>query len=373
MIAALLLTLATQAAVDEGSFAPVEPVPEAPPSTTDTLPTVVDAPPIIDERPAIPAPPPPSVPAPSTPPEFLPAPAFWANDQPGHYLAWYGAEYAAIALIGGLYAGGVNDAIPSAPALIGPRFDLDNPDARVLLDPRLDDVIGRPYLKEKVPEGALVGGAAVVLLGVAGIDYLATNDLHRTHGLVLGGAETIFGTLLVTEVFKLSFGRLRPDFRERWLRAACAGNVKAPDDLDCSLVDDGFELSAADVQDGMESFISGHSSSSFAVATYASMWLGSTLIWNKDRPDWGPAVGALAAGTLYATAGLVAASRISDDRHHPEDVVVGAAVGATLGATFFLVHFDIDGHARRRGFTVVPTAGLGATATGNGLALVGAF
>ncbi|MDP2339349.1 MAG: phosphatase PAP2 family protein [Deltaproteobacteria bacterium] len=397
MIAVLLLTLATQAPVDETppppappieeTTPPAEPPPVVPPA--ETPPIVIEEPPAtppIEEPPLTPAPatvPPTDTPPPetttTTPPpplpelELEPAPDFFAHDRPGHYLAWYGAEYAAIAIIAGLYAGGVNDAIPSAPALIGPRFDLDKPDVQVLFDPRLDDVIGRPYLKEKVSEGALIGGAAVVLLGVAGADFLATNDLHRTHGLVLGGAEAVFGTLVVTEVFKLSFGRLRPDFRERWLRGACAGNVEAPDGLDCSSVDDGFELSKDEVQYGMESFISGHASSSFAVATFASMWIGSSLVWNDERPDWGPAVGALVAGSLYTTAGLVAASRISDNRHHPEDVVVGAAVGATIGATMFLIHFDVDGDARRRSWTVVPTTGLGASGTGNGVAMVGTF
>ena len=127
------------------------------------------------------------------------------------------------------------------------------------------------------------------------------------------------------------------------------------------------------VLDGMKSFASGHSSTSFAAATFTSLWIGSELVWNDDRPSWGPAVGALAIGTLYTAAGAVAASRIDDNRHHPEDVVAGAALGATLGATAFLVHFDIDGKARHRSWNVVPTTSMGATGTGNGLALVGSF
>ena len=313
------------------------------------------------------------LPAPVPPAAIAAPPNLWDHDHAGHYLAWYGGEYAAIALVGGLFLAGVNDAIPVAPALIGPRFDLNNPDVTLLFDPRLNDVIGRPMLKEKVPEGALAGGAAAVLLGVAGLDFWMTSDVHRTHGLVLGGVETVVGTLVLTEALKLSFGRLRPDFRERWLRAACAGNVKAPDGLECSSVSDGFAVSAADVRYGMESFVSGHSSSSFAVATFASLWVGSTLIWNQDRPSWGPAVGALVAGSLYSAAGLIAASRVSDDRHHVEDVVVGAAAGATIGAAVFLMHFDVDGRARRRAFSVVPTTAMGASGSGHGLALVGAF
>jgi diacylglycerol diphosphate phosphatase/phosphatidate phosphatase len=240
------------------------------------------------------------------------------------------------------------------------------------MDPRVDGTIGRPFLKEQVPSSALIGVAAVTILGSAGLDYAATGDLHRTNGLVLGGLEALMGTVLVTEVFKLSFGRLRPDFRDRYLNAACTGVVDTPAGLDCATVDTSrFRITEEGLQDGMKSFVSGHSSSAFAIATFSSWWLGSTLVWNEDRPAWGPAVGALSMGTLLAGAGYVASTRLSDNKHHPEDVVVGSLLGATVATTAWFVHFDIDGRARRRSFTVVPTVGLGTTGTGSGLALVG--
>jgi membrane-associated phospholipid phosphatase len=310
--------------------------------------------------------------APVDTPVVSPSPDFFADDQPGHYLAWYGAEYVAVAGLAGLYLAGVHEHIQPAPALIGPRVDLDDMDLAVLMDPRFDATIGKPFLREQVPTSALIGIAAVTILGSAGLDYAATGDLHRTHGVVLGGLEALMGTVLVTEVFKLSFGRLRPDFRDRYLNAACTGVVDTPAGLDCATVDTSrFRISEERLQDGMKSFVSGHSSSAFAMATFSSWWLGSTLVWNKDRPAWGPAVGALSMGTLLAGAGYVASTRLSDHKHHPEDVVVGSLIGATVATTAWFVHFDIDGRARRRSFTVVPTVGLGQTGTGNGLALVG--
>ena len=72
-----------------------------------------------------------------------------------------------------------------------------------------------------------------------------------------------------------------------------------------------------------------------------------------------------------AGAGFVSATRISDNKHHPEDVVVGAVLGSTVAASVWLVHFDLDGRARRRSFTLVPTAGLGQNGDGAGLAVVG--
>jgi membrane-associated phospholipid phosphatase len=319
----------------------------------------------------LPTPPPPSTaatsaPAASTPPSTATADLGW-------YLQWYGADYVAVATVGGLYFTGVHKQITPAPALIGPQFDLEKPDLAALNDPRLDDVIGQTYLSEKIPDSTLTLGLVGALIVGAGVETVAHGDLHRTHNFLLGGTEALLGTVLVTEALKLSFGRLRPDFRERWLRAACGGTTAAPDGLDCSAVDDGFVISEEDLKDGMKSFVSGHSSSSFAVATYLSLWAGSQLVWGDDVPDWGPAVGALAIGGLTSTAAAVAATRVADHRHHVEDVVAGAGLGATLGAVAYFVHFDVDGRARRRGLTVVPLAGMGATQTGQGLALAGSF
>ena len=314
-----------------------------------------------------------AMPAVVIPPPSTTTSAFFDRGQPGHYLAWYGAEYAGVAALAGLYLAKVHEQIPPAPALIGPRFDIDRMDLDALLDPRLDGIIGKPFLREKVPTTALIGGAAVLILGSTAVDLATTGDLHRTNGLVLGGLESLMGTVVVTEVFKLSFGRLRPDFRDRYLHAACGGKLTAPDGLDCSGVDDSFSMDRQGVQDGMKSFVSGHSSSAFAMATFTSWWLGSTLVWGDDAPAWGPAVGTLGMGSLMAGAGYVAATRLSDNKHHPEDIVVGGLVGATIASTVWLVHFDLDGRARRRSFTVVPAMGLGKDGTGAGLAVVGAM
>lgn len=345
------------------------------------------------ERPVVPSPlspsstePPPSTEptTTTTEPTMLPmtfAPtassSFFDDGQLGHYLAWYGAEYVATASIAGLFALGVQELIPPAPALIGPRVDVDEMDVAVLLDPRLDGLIGQPFLKEQVSTTALVGVGVALIAATAGLDYATTGDVHRAHGLLVGGAEAMTATALLTEGLKLSFGRLRPDFRDRYENAACTGVVATPAGLDCATVDTSrFRITAEGLRDGMKSFVSGHSSSAFAMATFSSWWLGSTLVWGKDRPAWGPAVGSAAMGTLLAGAGYVASTRLSDHKHHPEDVVVGSLLGATVATAAWFVHFDLDGRARRRSFTVVPTVGVGdrsGGSSGTGLAVVGAL
>jgi len=302
-----------------------------------------------------------------------PSTGFFDDDQPGHYLAWYGAEYLGIAAVGGLYLAGVHKQVVPGPALIGPRFDLDRPDLDVLFDPRVDGLIGKPHLREQVSNTALTIGALGVIAGTSLIDLVVAKDLHHTHGVLLGGAETLAGTVLVIELIKPLFGRLRPDFRDRYVHAACGGTVDVPDGLDCSAVDTSFTIDADDLRDGSKSFASGHAAVSFSMATFGSLWLGNTLVWADDAPAWGPAVGALGMGAMMTTAGWVSATRIEDNRHHVEDVVVGAGIGASVATAIFFTHFDLHGHARRRSWSVAPAVGMGVTGSGTGLAVVGAL
>ncbi len=275
--------------------------------------------------------------------------------------------------MGGLYLAGVHETIVPNTALIGPAFRLDAPDLDLLLDPRLDDVIGKPMLQEKVPTSTLTVGLAGAIIGIGVVDGLVAGDAHHTHNVVLGGVESLLGTVLVVEVMKPLFGRLRPDFRDRYLHAACAGtaDLNVPASLDCSGVDNSVVVDAAALRDGQKSFISGHAASSFAVATFGSWWLANTLVLGDTAPSWGPAVGALGIGTLMSTAGFVAATRVADNRHHLEDVVVGAGVGMGVASAIWFTHFDGHGRARKRSFSVAPALGLGSSGTGTGLALVG--
>jgi membrane-associated phospholipid phosphatase len=319
----------------------------------------------------------PSVPvAAPTPPTPTPAPAPTSvDDDLGfvHHLKWYGAEYAAVAVVGGLYLAGVHENIAPNTPLIGPAFDLNTPDLDLLLDPRLDDVIGKPMLQEKVPTSTLTVGLATTIVGMGVVDALVAGDAHHTHNVVLGGVESLLGTVLVIEVMKPLFGRLRPDFRDRYLHAACAGtaDLEVPLSLDCSGVDNSVVVDAAELRDGQKSFASGHAASSFAVATFGSWWLANTLVLGDNVPSWGPAVGALGIGTLMSTAGFVAATRVADNRHHIEDVVVGAGVGVGVASAIWFTHFDGHGRARKRSFSVAPAVGMGSSGTGTGIALVG--
>jgi membrane-associated phospholipid phosphatase len=270
------------------------------------------------------------------------------------HLWWYSIDYAAVLGIGAAYALDGFDRLPIAPALLGPRFDPAAPNMLVLLDPRVDNVIGAPFVREKISTTGVILGDVAALLMVSALDAAVAHDLHRTHNLLLGGVESVAATYALTELFKHSFGRLRPDYRDRYLRAACGGTAptQASAGVNCSeVLADGFVVSADELRDGQLSFLSGHASSSFAMASYLTWHLASSYVWHPDAPPWAPALAMLAAGTLMGTAGFVAASRIADHRHHPEDVVAGAALGTTIGSAMWWMHFGLDGKARKRGWS----------------------
>lgn len=304
-------------------------------------------------------------------PPASPAPAepgFFDDGQPGSWLRWYGAEYVTVLGLGAVYATDLTGGIEPLPALMGPAIDLERPHTGLLMDPRLDGVIGAPLVQEKIPPVALAVAVLIPVGAEVGLDLALHRDLHRTHALVLGVAEAAVGAALVTDLVRLSVGRLRPDFRERWMRAACGGVVERPADLDCSAVDDGFVVDRDMLIEGMKSFPSLHTSQSFAAATFLTLAVGSEHLWGPDAPAWARPLGALAVGALLGGATVVAATRVEDHRHHLEDVVVGAAIGVASGSAAWLVHFDLDGRARHRGVAVsalplADGAGLSVTAS----------
>jgi membrane-associated phospholipid phosphatase len=297
------------------------------------------------------------VPLDGPPPEPVPA---WLSYLP---------DYLGVAAAGTLMLVEPSSRLEPWPALVGPSFSLRDPDLALLFDPRLDDVIGRPIRDEQVPPFAVAIAGAAAVLGVAGVDLAAHEDLARTHALLVGAAEAATGTFVVTEGLKMTFGRLRPDFRERYVAAACAGEVGKPAGLDCDAGASPFaeKISRADLYYGMRSFPSGHASDSFALASYGALALGSTHLWGPRSTAVSQPLALLGVGALVGGAAWVSATRLTDNRHHPEDVVVGAALGSTLGAAAYLLHFDLQGRQRARGVTVGPAP----LADGGGLAVSG--
>jgi len=284
----------------------------------------------------------------------------------GHY-AWYTGDWAFVAVSSTALAFDLWSYVPPLGVLIGPSFDVQRPDGPSLFDRRLDGVIGRPYLQEKVPPWGLAAVGATAIISLAVVDGIRHTEFHHTHAFVLGALTATALAADLSELTRIGIGRLRPDFRDRYSRAACAGYVEGVAALDCETVSaDGFVLTQRDVIDGMKSFPSTHASTAFALATYLSLYLGGEWVWGKNTPALAMPIATFAMGLLGAGAAFVAASRVSDNRHHLEDVLVGAGIGMASGAAGYFIHFDADGDARWRSLELAPIAIPGAS-TGFGM------
>lgn len=143
---------------------------------------------------------------------------------------------------------------------------------------------------------AVAGGAAL------GIGFLPNNDgwlqiSHYRHGK--GIIEALSATFLVTNVVKNVVGRKRPSF----------DNYPESERIDAN-----------------KSFFSGHTSISFALATYSSLYV-MDYIGNNDfskTAKWFYLAGS------HALAAYVGYTRVIDNRHFVSDVIAGGIVGSTI-------------------------------------------
>lgn len=276
-----------------------------------------------------------------------------------YHLKWYAADYATVAAV--LAADvALLPLLEPGPALYGPQFDDANPDFSVLNDPINARFVGAPLHEDTVPTTWIyVAGVSLAASSLA-YDGLVHQDLHRAHNLALGGVEAVLMTYTLTTLLKLGVGRLRPDFRDRATRYYCnpdGGNQRDLPGLDCSQVDaDGLYADAHDMRGGHSSFPSGHSSSSFALATYFALYLGGEMVWGDHATQASVPVGAAMMAGLMGLAGTVAATRVSDGRHHIDDVAAGAAIGMVSSTLFYFLHFNTRGQAIFRGLAVAPTS-----------------
>ncbi|TNE44528.1 MAG: phosphatase PAP2 family protein [Deltaproteobacteria bacterium] len=233
---------------------------------------------------------------------------------------------------------------PNANSVIGPQFDFGTHSPK---DPSNIAAIQKPFAeKESVPTselalfwlGSMAGATAINAIPICNTRDKMCRFFHHqmVFDTIAGALETFFLTVTITETFKYGFGRLRPDFLDRYERFQCQNN---PKEKECV--------------DGQLSFISGHSSSSFAMATYASLVIGGRLVWGRgarnSQDHSGRIAGLFMQASLLGIASYIAASRIQDGRHHIEDVVVGSLVGFGVANLSYWLYFDHDGLPRFRG------------------------
>jgi len=154
--------------------------------------------------------------------------------------------------------------------------------------------------------------------------------------------EGFFYTVAFTEIGKFWIGEPRPDFVAR-----CLGSH----DAQASFDDNGVIICTQDVgSNARESFPSGHSSTTFSCGVFLTAYFIWTVYFRKvDLPwrtasrQWCSKYGMMIADVGYflcfwpiVLALFVAASRVSDHRHSPADVVSGCFLGTLFGGVLFL-------------------------------------
>ncbi|GBC06444.1 hypothetical protein RclHR1_06830012 [Rhizophagus clarus] len=153
-------------------------------------------------------------------------------------------------------------------------------------------------------------------------------SMHDWHHASLGLLMGLTLALMVTEVFKNTVGRPRPDFLDR-----CQPKAGATDSPVFGLSDASICTRTDLLKDGFKSFLSGHSSTSFAGMGFLSLYFAGKLhVFDQKGYTYKGFI--VAAPLVVAT--LIAVSRTEDYRHHWQDVLAGGLVGFLL--SFFAYH-----------------------------------
>jgi len=175
-------------------------------------------------------------------------------------------------------------------------------------------------------------------------------DFYRVFGHFVQGA---LATLLITEVAKVSIGRLRPHFlylcnpdpykcgndSNKFWGTKEQGNLSTI----CRSYEDARPLDLTEpellkkMREARLSFMSGHTSTSFYAALFLILYFQARL--DRCPPEKGTkecirtclkAFRPLIQACLLALALWISFSRVSDYFHHPLDVAVGAFVGVLM-------------------------------------------
>jgi len=186
-----------------------------------------------------------------------------------------------------------------------------------------DKTISYPYaIKETVNTVELFVICFItplVLISAIAIGYSRSGfDWHQG---VLGLALSLALALGITDLIKVTTGRLRPDFLDR---CQPVNSTQDPEFGLLTISATCHQTNTYILDDGSKSFPSGHSSLSFAGLGFLSWYCAGKLRLMDQR---GRTIKAFLVLIPLAGAALVAISRVDDYRHHWEDVVTGSVLG----------------------------------------------
>lgn len=237
-----------------------------------------------------------------------------------------------------------------------------------------DNSIKYPNLPEEITVGecVLIWSCIVILL-VPAIEFLHITVFEHTEGPRVWRIPWVFielyrvlgyfalgalCTLLTTEMAKYKIGRLRPYFLSVCQvpldEATCKdehGNYKYVLDYDCAGDDH-------EVREASKSFLSGHSSFSFYCAAFLVVYIHARLSRLPTTEPKKPyrtfkiifrglkIVRPFLQFGIFCLAFYIALTRISDYKHHPGDVVMGAFVGLCFASIILFFLMDLFNRPR---------------------------
>ncbi|KAK9885213.1 hypothetical protein WA026_010717 [Henosepilachna vigintioctopunctata] len=157
--------------------------------------------------------------------------------------------------------------------------------------------------------------------------YIFDTESRKELGKAFSSLTLAFSlNAFLTSLLKVLVGRPRPDFVAR-----CFPDGKGTDFTKCT-------GHISEVYDGRRSFPSGHSSFSFVVMAFLSLFFARRLsIWTTKHFQ-GIKITACIAPIVFAT--CIAISRTCDYHHHYQDVIVGSLMGASIAYGVFKIHFE---------------------------------
>ncbi|RHZ75755.1 hypothetical protein Glove_209g59 [Diversispora epigaea] len=195
-----------------------------------------------------------------------------------------------------------------------------------------DKTIQYPYATtERVPMWmAFVIVIIFPLITMIIISLGIKRSMHDCHHAILGLLLGYSLTLAVTEIFKNTVGRPRPDFIDRCQPVNGSTDATV---YGLSTSDICTQTSHSVLKDGFKSFISGHASTSFAGMGYLTLYFAGKL-HVFDRKGYTYKVFIVVSPLAIAT--LIAITRTMDYRHHWQDVITGSFIGFLF--SFFSYH-----------------------------------
>ncbi|EON62527.1 hypothetical protein W97_01750 [Coniosporium apollinis CBS 100218] len=174
--------------------------------------------------------------------------------------------------------------------------------------------------------------------------YRMKDRLWELNCGILGLALSVGAAFTITGALKNAIGKPRPDLISR-----CNPRPGALDPVPFGLSNYTICLTPLDtyaMKDGFRSFPSGHSSVSFAGLFYLSIYLAAKLhVLDSKGEVWKTFI--ILVPTLAAA--LISGTRIMDARHHPFDVLSGAALGMLVAWGSYRQYFPPVSEAWRKG------------------------